>query len=257
VLKKFIKYLGDNMGHSMGSTLGTVAGGAIGFMVGGPAGATAGAGIGGSIGGGIDASNAQDRAMNEARAMSEAQLAFNKQQYEDWKRIFGPIEQNLSSFYQQLSPESYSSALKNKLSHQFNIAEQQLDRTMAQRGIDDSGLAFEAHKDLNQELAKQKALADQTANDIVEQKKLGFLGLGLGNQNAINANINSSYANAANLYMNNANIASQQAAGANQGLGNILGATGYAYGRGMFNTPTAQTIQSPGGYNFNQWQLIK
>jgi len=240
------------MSGSLGG-LGTVLGGAAGFAIGGPAGAAVGAGIGGSIGGSIDAANAQEDALEAQKDIANTQLAFNQQQYNDWKEVFGPIEQNLSEYYQELDPETYASQIKNQLEAQFSRARKLVDRTMSQRGIDDSGLSVAVSKDMNQELARQKAMGDQQARDIVEQKKLGFLGLGLGNQNALLANINSSYSNMSAATSSALNMANQQYAAANQGLSNAIGATMYAYGRGMFNTPTTSST----GYNFNQWQLIK
>ena len=237
----------------MSGGLGTVLGGIAGFAVGGPAGAAIGAGIGGSIGSSRDAAKAQKNAINAQRDISNAQLAFNQQLYDDWKEVFGPISQNLSEYYQELDPEAYANQIKNQLDAQFSRTRKQVDRTMSQRGIDDSGLSVAVSKDMNQELARQKAIADQQARDIVEQKKLGFLGLGLGNQNALLANINSSYGNMSAAASSALNIANRQYVAANQGLSNAIGAAMYAYGRGMFNTPTTSST----GYNFNQWQLIK
>jgi hypothetical protein len=199
-------------------SIGTIAGGALGFAVGGPAGATLGAGIGGSLGGVIDGSNAADKYEQEALQRSRDSLAFAKQQYADWHRIFGPIEQNLSRFYQNLSPEIYAREMKNDLTNQYNINAQNMMRTLNQKHIDDSGLAVEALKDMNQDLAARKALADTKARDIVENKKLGFLNAGLGNQNAVAANVMNANNSLSNLAGNLASTYNQQV---NNSLGNI------------------------------------
>lgn len=240
---------------SVGSIVGGLAGGLI--TGGSPLGIMAGAGIGGSLGGGIDSERSQHSALKRQSRIANAQLAFNEQQYNDWKNVFGPIEENLAEHFSQLDPESYASHIKDSLSNYFNQAKTQLNRTLAQRGLTDSGLSFEASKDLNQELARQKALADQQANDIVERKKLSFLGLGLGNQGALLGNINNSYGNQMNLAGERLQLANQQGLMANQSLAGATQAAMYMYGRGMFgNTPS--TVQPyTGGYDFNKWALIK
>jgi len=214
-----------------------------------------------------EAIRAQERMANEQAKVAREQLEFNKQQYEDWQKVFGPIQENLSEYYQGLDPDTYASRIKTRLETQFEMANHNLDRSLAQRGIEDSGLAMAMKKDLNQQLAISKTLANQQAEDIVEQKKLRFLGLGLGNQGALLSNVNSSYGaqagaygNLAAMYGGQAAMYGSQAARAGQALGNLAGSLAYAYGRGIFSAPTTTpAISNPAsnGYDFNQWRLIK
>jgi len=243
------------MSGSLG-TIGTVVGGIGGALIGGPTGAAIGAGIGGSLGGSYDASKMQKDAIKSQEDIAQAQLAFNQQQYDDWKRIFGPIEDNLADYYQELDPESYAAQMKSSISNYYNQAGQNINRQLSQRGIDNSGLAVAVSRDLEQEEARQKAIADQQAKDIVEQKKLSFLGLGLGNQGALQANINNSYGTQLNLASQQLALANQQGMQANKSLANAAAAGSYMYTKGLFGAPTTNTMPT-NGYNFQQWQLIK
>jgi hypothetical protein len=181
--------------------------------------------VGGAVVGAVATKSAADTSASASRdastaqkAASDAQLAFQQQQYEDWQAIYGPIQENLSSFYQNLTPETVvASGLKN-LETQYNAAQDQIQRTFAQRGIDSPaqdmmnqqaalGMA-EARADIRTNMPLQAATAQQ-----------GFL-----NQQVTNpatAGISNALGNQATMYGQTASAQAANAAAGYQALGGI------------------------------------
>lgn len=48
--------------------------------------------------------NASKRATKSAQQSEAASLAFAQRQYDDWLNVFGPIQDNLSNYYKNLTP---------------------------------------------------------------------------------------------------------------------------------------------------------
>ena len=189
------------------------------------AGVTA-AGAMASYSGAKTAAKAQDRATQAASKSAKDQLEFNKQQYEDWQRVFGPVEQNLASFYNELNIPDYTAQLNTQAEAAYKAAQNRLERNLDSRGLYNSGIKVRAEKDLANNLAQVKAANQSQARDIVENKKLRFLGLGLNNQGALIGNINRSYGSLIQNQWNQAAIAGQQLQQANAGLSSSLNALG-------------------------------
>ena len=88
------------------------------------------------------ASGAANSATQAQTAASNANIAFQRQQYNDWQAVYGPVQQNLSSFYQNLSGDALvASGLKN-YEQQYQAVEQNLQRSFTQRGIDSPAQDF-------------------------------------------------------------------------------------------------------------------
>lgn len=84
-----------------------------------------------------------DAARKDARAAAEkqeeaadAQLAFQKEQYEDWESVYGPVKENLASFYQELTPETFTASGLAQINEQYEATHNQFERQFAQRNID-------------------------------------------------------------------------------------------------------------------------
>lgn len=158
-------------------------------------------GAGASAYAGSQASKASNRASGLQSQAQAAQLAFQQQQYADWKAVYGPIQDNLSSFYQNLSPESLiASGLKN-YEQQHIAVQDQLQRTFAQRGVDSQAQQF-----LGQQDALRTAEAKATIRTDAPFK------LAAGQQNFLSGNVtNPTASGVANAYSNQANLYGQQA----------------------------------------------
>lgn len=83
------------------------------------------------------------KAEKSANAVSARQFAldaealdFQKQQYQDWQDIYGPVQKNLSSFYQGLTPEAFTASGLQEYEQEYQNIETELLRSFAQRGVD-------------------------------------------------------------------------------------------------------------------------
>jgi len=199
-----------------------LAAGAAGIGTAGAIGIGATAGLAGAVTS-HKASKAQKEALNAQKDASAAQLAFAQQQYEDWQSIFGPIEQHLSHYYNTLHPDTIEALGISKIEKAYNEGLKQLDRQIAQRGLSNSGVEAQGLTQLDQAKAADKATLRMQAPQIVANEKMKFLGLGLGNQNALSANVLNSYSNLQNIatnQLNQANLAKSQAL---NGIGSLVG----------------------------------
>lgn len=175
--------------------------------------------IGGAIITGAVASNAS----NKADKAATNELQFAQQQYDDWKDVYGPIQQNLSNYYANLSPEQYITIGNQALEEEYASASTRLSENLAQRGITDSGLAAGMEQAQLFDLAKSKATVRQTAPQAVAEQRLNFLSVGNGN------NPSGNYQNA---LANNTNRLTQNSNSANAAFGQSIN-TGIKYGIGM------------------------
>lgn len=171
------------------------------------------------------ASKASESADAATAASSEAaanQLAFTKEQYEDWKKTFGDVGDNLSAFYKSLTPESFSALGIQSLNTQYAAASKKIDQALAQRGISGSGLQAKAQTDLLSQQAQASAQIKAEAPLKVAQEKMKFLSLGLGQGTAAAASVGSAYGTQVTLGANQADAYNAQAAKASAGIGSSL-----------------------------------
>jgi len=191
--------------------------------------------------GASQAARASDRATNAQTAASAQQLAFQRQQYADWQAAYGPIQDNLSNFYQNLTSDSLvASGLKN-YEQQYQATEQQLQRSFAQRGVD-SG----AQDALNQQsalaTAEYKANLRNDAPLQVARLQQGFLDHNV--QNPAGQGVASSLGQQASMFGQRANQLQQQANIGFQNAGNAIqsGVTGFVQQQ-QFDQRVAQQRQ--------------
>jgi len=130
-------------------------------------------GAGLSYKGAKDANKAADR--REAAAM-----AFEQKKYDDWKAIYGPIEENLANYYKTLTPKAYAVRGVEEFNKQKESALTRIRENFTQRGIRlDSNIALSTEASVAMEGAKQTALIRSTAEDKVREQKQSFLTAGL------------------------------------------------------------------------------
>lgn len=159
-----------------------------------------------------EATAMQGKAIDAQNEAAAAQLDFQKQQYDDWEAIYGPIQNNLSSFYQNLTPETFATAGLDKFEQQYQASQQQIQRSFAQRGI-----SSPAQDMMNQQAAlgaaESKASIRAQAPMQVATAQQGFL-----NQNTNNpasAGIANAYGTQSNIASNQASMYGNQATAAN------------------------------------------
>lgn len=142
-------------------------------------GMVAGAAIG--TAGTLYASNQASGDAKAARMAQKEQLDFSKEQYNDWLEVFGPIQDNLSEYYQNLTPETFAAANLQDFELEFNKAMTQFNESLVQRGIDPkSGIGVSLEQQAELDAAEQRAEIRGDARDEVNKQKASFLSLGLG-----------------------------------------------------------------------------
>ena len=178
-----------------------------------------------------------------------AQLDFAKQQYNEWQGIFGPIEQNLSSYYKNLSPDSFAALGIQNIEQEYSRSREQLDIALAKRGITDSGATVAGMTELEGNRLLGRAQVRAQAPTQVAQMQQGFLSVGLGQQAQLQQGINNAYSNQIGVFgqqvsnnLNQSNMYAQQAA---QGYATA----GSAIGQGINTYMTANAYQSQSNLN--------
>ena len=157
----------------------------------------------------IEAARIQARQAEAASLRQEGiardQLAFQKELYEDWERVYGPMRQNLSNFYSSLTPENFATSGLDQIKKNYDQVEEQFQRAFAQQGITSGAQAMAFHQQSLQE-AEARAAVRQAAPLQVAQAQTGFA------SNPITPNtsgMSTAYSNLQNALGNQADLAMQ------------------------------------------------
>lgn len=116
----------------------------------------------------------------EQIALAKEELAFQKEQYGDWKNIYGELQENLGAYYKDLDPDRIAVLGLEKQQFEFQQLEKEIKRDFAQRGLKDSGEEIAISSFNKFQNATARASIRATAEDVAAEKKMSFLGLGLG-----------------------------------------------------------------------------
>lgn len=174
------------------------------------------------LGAGLSA-NSANKASKAASSAEAASLGFAKQQYDDWLKIFGPIQTNLSNYYNTLSPSRIEAQGKEAIELERTEWISRIEENFAARGLTGSAMEGSALADVERQTAIGKANVAATAEDVAAQKKLGFLTLGYG-QNPAGAMQNVLQSQA----QSKRNLATSSAQAAGKALGSAISTTGTA-----------------------------
>lgn len=157
-----------------------------------------------------DAQRGADRAQREATALQKEQLAFEKQRYNEWKSVYGDVQERLSKYYTSLTPDAFATQGLQSFQEQYQRMQEQVAVGLAQRGITDSGLAANVDMQMAMQAAQQRAQIVFDAPQAVAERQSQFLQIGLG-QNPAN-NLSAAMQSSANQQMMVQQQATQQAA---------------------------------------------
>lgn len=161
--------------------------------------------MGGIIGGITDAIGLTDYAGQEAAQKSASKaadysynlakenIAFQKEQYNDWKAVYGDLQENIGKYYKELTPEKITTLGLQNQQKEYQAALKTIETTAAQRGITNSGLEFAAKSSATMQNATARATIRTTAEDAVKAQQLEFLKVGLGQGTQYAANVGSAY----------------------------------------------------------------
>jgi len=108
------------------------------------------------------------------------EIAFQRQQYNDWKNIYGDLQEDLGTYFKNLTGNKIAAEQVSSIQRESQAAQTQIDQALAQRGISGGGLEAQALQQNMLSSAMQKANVRASADQLANQQKAGFLGLGLG-----------------------------------------------------------------------------
>jgi len=214
------------------------------------------------FGGAEDAADASAAATKASVAMTKEQLEFEKEKYADWEAIYGPLQEDLGTYFKNLTGEDFSAKQIQEIQSASQAAQRQIDTQLAQRGISGSGLEASLTSQNIFGTEMQKAGVRAGADQAVAEQQMGFLGLGLNQGTEMLSNIGQTSASGASSLMgfgSSALGASAQMSGASTGaMGTIAG-----FGVGGFMASdirlkkNIELVDSIRGVNFYTWEWNK
>ena len=178
---------------------------------------------GAAIVGGVVSNNASKRATESAEKMAASELEFNQQRYSDWKDVYGSIQDNLSDYYTNLSPDMYEAQGLEAFNAEYQKAQDSVATSLAQRGITDSGLSTQLEQQGALSAAQSRAAIRMDAPAKVASLQSNFLQIGLGQDPS--GDIAGTLARGTN---NSQNVATQAQIAAGQATGNAVTEIGNA-----------------------------
>lgn len=160
---------------------------------------------GASIFGASKASSASKSASKSQAAAEAAALEFQQQQYQDWQDIYGPIQDNLSMYYQNINPDYYEATGLANFQKERQQQLTDLNTSLAQRGLTNSGLAATVKRENAIDTAEQRAQIRTNATQQAIADQSNFLQIGMG------INPASSYGSTLNQIAQNKAVTAQNA----------------------------------------------
>lgn len=166
---------------------------------------------------GINSANAY--ALNKEHvALMKEQLEFQKEQYADWDEIYGSMQDNLGEYYNNLDEDDMTVKGLESVQREYQSAIKLIEQDASVKGISGSGIEYGTKTALTMSNAVTRAGIRANAEDAVAEKKMQFLGLGLGQGTAMLGAINQAGANAGSAFQSgvsastamNANYLQQQ-----------------------------------------------
>jgi hypothetical protein len=196
---------------------------------------------GATVATGVMSSRSADRARGDAKDANDDAQAFEQQKLDDWNDTYGGLQDNLASYYNNLTPEFYETQGLEAFQKEQQVATERIQTSLAQRGIEDSGIAMAIEMQTEQAGAEERATIRAQAPGLAAEEQRSFLQVGLG-QNPGESYSRSLANNASNA---NANAQASEAA-AGQAIGSAISTVGRATGDYLAKpaTPTYTTDYS-------------
>lgn len=152
-----------------------------------------------------NAAQSAARAADNANALAADNIEFQKEQYNDWKAIYGDIQTNLGEYYKTLGPEKVAALGLTAQQQEYQVAIAEIKRTNAQRGLSDSVYEKSALDTMTMQNATARATIRASAENTANQEKTKFLGLGLGQGESMLGNIGNATNTGVNAFSNQSN----------------------------------------------------
>lgn len=184
--------------------------------------------------------NAQAYAMSKEQIeLAKEELQFTKDQYNDWKAVYGDIQENIGNYYKDLTGDKLVALGLEKQQQEYQMVEKAIQRDFAQRGLANSGQETTASTIAKVQNATARAAIRASGDEAAIEKKLQFLGVGLGQGTQLLGVVGNSAANVTNAFSTGINSRTNVANSylsrstnlsvANQGaMADVVGAAVYA-----------------------------
>ena len=131
--------------------------------------------------GAVSSNVAANKARGDARARAKNALELEQNKLDDWNDVYGPVQDNLAEYYNNLTPEYYETIGIENFEQEQQTAMTRLDESLAQRGLDPaSGISASLHAQSELEGAEGRAKIRRDAPRMVAEDKRSFLQIGLG-----------------------------------------------------------------------------
>jgi hypothetical protein len=114
-----------------------------------------------------------------SKAYTDAEIKDLNNQYSAWKDIYGDTQEDLATYFKNISGNTLANAQIEEIQKQSQLAQEQIDTELAQRGIQGSGLEASLTRQNIFGTAMEKAKVRSQADEIAAQQKMSFLQMGL------------------------------------------------------------------------------
>ena len=175
------------------------------------------------VAGAAMSASASRSASKKAAASAANQLEFEKARYDDWQNVFGPVQENLSNYYQSITPDYYEAAGLEAFQKERDAQMQQLQENLAQRGLATSGVTAALERSNAIDTAQTRANIRREAPAKAAEEQSRFLQIGMGLNPS--ASYSSALSQTAQAQQANANLQAQAAGSA---ISNAVGTVGSA-----------------------------
>ena len=145
-----------------------------------------------------DANRTSEALSREGLALQERQMVMDEdryartvEEYDQWKAIFGPLQEDLGTYYNNLTGTSLSNAEVARIQEASQKARDQVNVSLAQSGRTDSGTREYILSTMEYQAEIDKANIRSTAEERALAQKGSFLALGLNQANNISTQQNS------------------------------------------------------------------
>ena len=181
-------------------------------------------------------------------SMGEEGMTHAQGLLDNWESTFGGVQENLSSFYNNLDPTKYATESKATLKRNMDKQMEQFNDTMASSGLQSSGMKQQAAKEAAFKTAEANSQIDLASEDKVAEMKQGWLNqgepqrafaqsnmsqaqrnqalygeTGFNAQSTQNTNLANAYLGGSEFQQNQSANYGASAAGYNQSAGNMFG----------------------------------
>jgi hypothetical protein len=130
---------------------------------------------------GYMSSRSADKASDRASEASDQALALEYEKYDEWNATYGDLQDNLVSYYENVSPDYYAAVGVEKFNEEFQTGMQRINENFAQRGIDpNSALAASTTAQSEISAAETRAGIRRDAPRQAREDQRSFLQIGLG-----------------------------------------------------------------------------